>query len=105
MRIYETQRIGLDNDFLLFKGRHLEIVSKLETEQERKRELKNYSDWLRLQFEDEDGNPINNVVAHITSKTENYLVVFPEISKKNTTYSAYYDFEKEKYYIVIGECN
>ena len=75
MRIYETQRIQLNNNFLIYKGRFLERLDSKETEVEKSRELKEYCDFLREQFEGPNGEKLENVISHYTDEHDNFLIV------------------------------
>lgn len=105
MRIYETQRIQLNNNFLIYKGRFLERYDSRETEVEKSRELKQYSDFLRSKFEGDNGEKLENVICHYTDEEENFLIIFPIPSSEDNIYEMYFDNIKKLYYIEITECN
>lgn len=105
MRIYETQRIQLNNNFLIYKGRYLERACNKHTDKSRRKELKIYSDFLRSKFEDDNGEKLENVICHYTDEEENFLIIFPIPSSEDNIYEMYFDNIKKLYYFEITECN
>lgn len=111
MRIYEMQRVTSTNKVLIERGKlesRLEsiqaisentVIAKEVVEELKRKEIKNFADYVRTTIADQKGEDLQFKIAHIYSDNKNEIIIFPIKEDDKNIFPVFFDTEMNMYFI------